>query len=160
MHHNFSSLSVFSLVLVAVTGLLATGCAPARAQVQVSGLQVMNQNELGESAPVKLRLYPLRSDAKFRATSGDSLWTGDEELLRADLTHAPTVTLVSPGGTDRTPTRIEVPLGEGAKWLGVLALYVKSDAIDRRTLVLPIEDADRMIITCSGYSITAEKVQK
>lgn len=160
MHYHFSSASVFSLVLVAVTGLLVTGCAPARAQVQVSGLQVMNQNELGESAPVKLRLYPLRSDTKFRATSGDSLWTGDEELLRADLTHAPTVTLVSPGGTDRTPTRIEVPLGEGAKWLGVLALYVKSDAIDRRTLLLPIEDADRMIITCSGYSITAEKVQK
>lgn len=160
MHLKSFSLPVSFLVLVTAAGLLATGCAPSRAEVQVSGMQVMNQNELGESAPVKLRLYPLRSDTKFRTSSGDALWTGDEELLRADLTHAPTVTLVSPGGTDRAPTRIEVPLGEGAKWLGVLALYVKSDAIDRRTLVLPIEDADSLIITCSGYSITAEKKQK
>ncbi len=147
--------SLFALSCIAALAL--GGCSPPRAAVQLSGMQVMNQNELGESAPVKLRLYPLRSDAKFRAATVDALWVGDEDLLKADLTHAPTITSVFPGGEGRAPGQVEVELGDGAKWLGVLALYSKSDASDRRMLILPIDDAERLVLTCSGYSITAEK---
>lgn len=67
------------------------------------------------------------------------------------------VTTVFPGGDGSTPGTVEVELGNGAKWLGVLALYSKYDAADRRILLIPVDDAERLVLTCSGYSITAEK---
>ena len=117
----------------------------------------MNRNELGESAPVKLRFYPLKNDATFRSATVDALWVGDKDLLKADLTHEPTTTSVFPGAMSRDPVQVEVELGDGAKWLGVLALYNKSDATDRRVLILPVDDAESVLITCAGYSITAER---
>ena len=137
--------------------LLAGGCADPRATMRVAGDPVMNRNELGESAPVKLRFYPLKSDSAFRSATVDSLWIGDKDLLKADLTHEPTTTSVFPGATSRDPVQVEVELGDGAKWLGVLALYNKSDATDRRVLILPIDDAEKVVVICAGYSITAEK---
>lgn len=155
----FPSIAIIP-ALACLAAVAIASCSPPRAAVQVSGMKVMNQNELGESAPVKLRIYPLRNDAKFRSSTADALWMGDEDLLKADLTHAPTVTSVFPGGEGRDPGKVEVELGDGAKFLGVLALYTKSDATDRRMLVLPIDDAERIVVTCSGYSITAEAPAK
>jgi len=146
-----SLIPVFAAVV-----LFAVGCAPPRATVRVAGDPVMNRNELGESAPVKLRFYPLRDDATFRSATVDALWVSDQDLLKKDLTHEPTITSVFPGASGRDPVKVEVVLGKGAKWLGVLALYNRSDATDRRVLILPVRDAERMVITCAGYSITAE----
>lgn len=137
--------------------LLAGGCADPRATMRVTGDPVMNRNELGESAPVKLRFYPLKHDAVFRQATVDALWIGDKDLLKSDLTHEPTTASVFPGASSRDPVEVEVPLGDGANWLGVLALYNKSDATDRRVLILPIDDAESVVVTCAGYSITAEK---
>ncbi len=137
--------------------LAAGGCAAPSATMRVTGDPVMNRNELGESAPVKLRFYPLKNDAAFRQATVDALWVGDKDLLKNDLTHEPTVASVFPGAASRDPAQVVVPLGDGAHWLGVLALYNRSDATDRRVLILPVDDAESVVITCAGYSITAER---
>jgi type VI secretion system VasD/TssJ family lipoprotein len=143
------------MTLVGLCALTLAGCAPPSATVRLAGTKIMNQNELGESAPVDLRLYPLKNDGKFRSATVDALWVGDKDLLGSDLTHEATIATVFPDG-DREPAKVVVQLGEGAKWLGVLALYAKSDATDRRVLVLPVDDAESVIITCIGYSVTIE----
>jgi predicted component of type VI protein secretion system len=50
-----------------------------------------------------------------------------------------------------------VELGElevGTRFIGIMALYAKTDARDARTLVLPIDDAEKPIIEFSGYGIS------
>ena len=155
MHPSHKPTSTTFLTLIGTLALTLAGCAPPSATVRLAGTKTMNQNELGESAPVNLRLYPLRNDAKFRSATVDALWVGDKDLLGSDLTHEATVATVFPDG-DREPSKVVVPLGEGAKWLGVLALYAKSDATDRRVLVLPVADAGSVVITCTGYSVTSD----
>jgi hypothetical protein len=68
---------------------------------------------------------------------------------------APRVESIIPGNATDQPKRIA--LGElevGTRFIGIMALYGKTDARDARVLVLPVDDAEDPVIEFSGYGIS------
>jgi type VI secretion system VasD/TssJ family lipoprotein len=117
-------------------GLLVAGCSgPTR--IAVRALAPVNTNAEGESLPVKVRIYALRDDARFRSAQFADLWTRDREALGDDRLQDPKVVVVPPGGEASEPLAVE--LGEFPKdtrFLGILALIPHADAPDRRRAVV------------------------
>jgi type VI secretion system protein VasD len=143
-----SALSLLAMVV------LFAGCSRS-ATIQVRGLAPLNLNDTGESTPVDVRIYQLKDDAAFKRATFEKLWTEDEKVLGADRLAPPRVESVVPGNPTDQPKRIA--LGElevNTRFIGIMALYAKTDARDARTLVLPVDDAEKPIIEFSGYGIS------
>ncbi len=143
-------LSVTFFLLLAV----CAGCSRT-ATLQLRGLAPLNLNDTGESTPVDVRIYQLKDDASFRRATFEKLWTEDEKVLGQDRLAPPKTESVVPGNPTDQPKR--VALGElevGTRFIGIMALYAKTDARDARTLVLPVNDAEKPVIEFSGYGIS------
>ena len=133
--------------------VLFTGCSRT-ATLQLRGLAPLNLNDTGESTPVDVRIYQLKDDAAFRRATFEKLWTEDEKVLGQDRLAPPKTESVVPGNPTDQPKK--VALGElevGTRFIGIMALYAKTDARDARTLVLPVNDAEKPVIEFSGYGI-------
>lgn len=142
-------LSLLFLVFLAASA----GCSRT-ATLQLRGLAPLNLNDTGESTPVDVRIYQLKDDAAFRRATFEKLWTEDEKVLGQDRLAPPRTESVVPGNPTDQPKR--VALGEleiGTRFIGIMALYAKTDARDARTLVLPVNDAEKPVIEFSGYGI-------
>lgn len=134
--------------------VLLVGCSRT-ATLQVRGVAPLNLNDAGESTPVDVRIYQLKDDGAFKRATFEKLWTEDEKVLGEDRLASPRVESIVPGNATDQPKRIA--LGElevGTRFIGIMALYAKTDARDARVLVLPINDAEEPVIEFSGYGIS------
>lgn len=138
------------LGLLASVLMLLAGCGGPT--VRLRGVAPMNRNAAGESAPVDVRIYPLRDQGRFQGASFAVLWTDAERILGPDLIAPPTVATVLPGVVGDAPRRIEVAGAASSRWLGLLLLVRQSDGTPR-TLVLPTERASEGVIELSGYGL-------
>ncbi len=141
------------LLLTAAVGLLLGGCS-RDITLRVRGVSPLNVNDVGETTPVKVRIYQLANDGKFRAATVDALWTDDQGALGSDRLTDPLITTVFPGGAGEEPVKVELKeVKDSAKFIGILALYSSADAKDQRTAILSAEEADDKILQFSGSAV-------
>lgn len=142
---------------VLAAGLLLGGCSSTReVDLSVRGVAPMNLNIDQESTPVSVRVFALANDGKFRAATVDQLWTDHAKALAEDLLAEPTVLTVFPGAAADQAVEHTVTVSTSARFIGLLAMYQKADAQDRRTLILPIEEADDKPILFTGFAVAVE----
>lgn len=143
-----------SFATVIVASCLLAGCSDSRTvSVQVRGVEPLNVNPAGESTTVNLRVFALRDDDRFRAATANQLWTEHDKTLADELVDKPANITVFPGGAKDAPVEHELKIKNTAQYLGFLAMCNSADATDQRTLVLPLKDLKRGIITLNGYSV-------
>jgi type VI secretion system VasD/TssJ family lipoprotein len=129
-----------------------TGCGTV--SVSARGVSPLNVNEHGESTPVDVRFYQLRSDQKFRNASYDQLWMSENDALGPDKLGDRVTATVFPGTPGDRPA--EISLGKrqaGTVFIGVMALYRRADAKGARTVVIPVQEAPSRVLQFSGYGI-------
>ncbi len=148
------------LLLLLLTALVVTGCSRT-ATLQVRGTAPLNLNEAGESTPVDVRIYQLKSDVNFRKAAFEKLWTKDKEALGEDLLAGPKTVSVLPGGAGEPAAKVELgELVSGTNFIGVMAMYGKTDAKDNRTLVVAVDDAEKYVIEFTRYSVGLRDVKQ
>ncbi len=150
-------LVLFVVLAVSGCGLLGGGSAPTAdappgpTSFTLVGDAAMNAG--GNAA--RVYLYPLVSDATFRATPVQVFWDDPEGALGADLGGPVRDATVRPGSTDRLE---EVTLA-GAPFLGVAADLRAPDG-DAWRAVLPASQvrgrAVRVTVTEGGVVVTSE----
>lgn len=134
--------------------ILLVGCSRS-ATLQMRGVAPLNLNDAGESTPVDVRIYQLKNDAAFKRATFETLWTEDKKVLGQDYLAGPLTESIVPGNTTDKPKSIHIAeLEPGTRFIGIMALYGKTDARDARLLVLPIDDAESPVIEFSGYGIS------
>jgi type VI secretion system VasD/TssJ family lipoprotein len=142
-----------TICLFLLTAALLAGCSRT-ATLQFHGTAPLNLNEAGESTPVDVRIYQLRSDKAFRKAAFEKLWTKHKEALGDDMLAEPKTVSVLPGGAGEPPARVELgELATGTNFIGIMALYGKADAKDNRTLVVAVDDAEKYVIEFTGYAV-------
>jgi type VI secretion system VasD/TssJ family lipoprotein len=142
-----------TICLLILAAVMVTGCSRT-ATLQLRGTAPLNLNEAGESTPVDVRIYQLRSDKAFRKAAFEKLWTKDKEALGDDLLAGAKTVSVLPGGAGEPPARVELgELATGTGFIGIMALYGKADAKDNRTLVVAVDDAEKYVIEFTGYAV-------
>jgi type VI secretion system VasD/TssJ family lipoprotein len=152
---RLARLSVYrhtTLIAALVATAVLAGCSSAT--LQVRGVAPLNLNEAAESTPVDVRFYQLRDDAALKRAPFEKLWTEDEKVLGQDRLAPPKVISVLPGNATDQPARIALgELAAGTRFIGIMALYAKTDARDSRIVVLPVGEAEKPVIEFSGYGI-------
>jgi type VI secretion system VasD/TssJ family lipoprotein len=129
-------------------------CSCAPPSVSVRALAPVNLNADGESLPVKVRIYALRDDARFRAAPFADLWTKDRDVLGDDRLQDPKVVLIAPASLAAAPQLVELSeLPKEARFLGIVALIQHADQPDRRRVVIARQDIGAQIIELVDSSI-------
>jgi len=161
MRPSLSSLTPALLPALILSGLMLGGCSDQRTvAVKVHGVTPMNLNTEKESTPVNVRVYALTDDSTFRAATVDQLWSDAGKVLGDKVVGEPVTFTVFPGNAGDPPVRQELTISKRAAFLGILALYQGADAQDRRTLVLPLREAGRQVLTFSGYAVSVADAGK
>lgn len=148
--------SIIGLALLAML-VLSAGCS-SNARVQLRGIAPLNVNDTDESTPVDVRFFALSSDAKFLGAGFETLWTDAAGALGSDLIGKPVQAAVYPGGPQDDPVDVAVPTG-GAGWIGIMALYRRSDGLPR-TLAVRAEECDDRVLELTGYGMRWEGASK
>ncbi len=142
-----------AVLLAAACALFVAGCGNATTRIR--GVTPLNLNDANESTPVAVRIFPLRADSKFRGAAFETLWIDPAAVLGDDLLGKPQQVMVFPGQPNDAPQQVTVADSSSANFIGVMGLYRKSDGLPR-TVVLPIQDADRRVIIMTGFGIKLE----
>lgn len=130
------------------------GCSDTReVSMKVRGVTPLNPNAEQESTPVNVRVFALTTDSRFRAATVDQLWTDHAKALGEELLGEPVTFTVFPGNAGDPPVRHDVTVSKRTRFVGLLALYQRADAQDRRTLVVPVDETGRQVLTFTGVSI-------
>jgi type VI secretion system VasD/TssJ family lipoprotein len=114
--------------LTAAAALLLTGCPPPWhshpwVEVLLRTGTPLNPDEQGVPRPLQIRLYLLKDDARFLASTPTDLALNDRVLLESDLISSKDLTL-APGASDQRPVQANLgECGPEARFVGVLALY-------------------------------------
>jgi type VI secretion system VasD/TssJ family lipoprotein len=139
-------------VLIVCCCVLLSSCSGP--SVSLRALSPVNLNADGESLPVKVRIYALRDDARFRAAPFADLWTKDREVLGDDRLQDPKVVMVPPVSLQAAPQLVELSeLPKEARFLGIVALIQHADQPDRRRAVIARQDIGAQIIELVDASI-------
>jgi type VI secretion system VasD/TssJ family lipoprotein len=139
-------------LLLTASCLAIASCAPP--SVEVRALPPVNTNTAGESLPVKIRIYALRDDARFRSAPFADLWSKDREVLGDDRLQDPKVVVVGPTGLRTDPQMVELSeLPREARFLGVVALIQHADQPDRRRVIIARNDIGSQVIEVLDSSI-------
>lgn len=141
-----------ALALLATVACVVGGCGSAT--VRVRGIAPMNVNDTDESTPVDVRFFALNADAKFLGAGFETLWSDAPGVLGGDLVGKPVQAAVYPGAAGDAPTSVTVSTG-GAGWIGIMALYRRSDGLPR-TLAVRVDDADDRVLELTGYGMRWE----
>lgn len=143
----------FALVAVLAAALLAGCGGPRTVELPVRGVSPLNPNEAQESTPVDVRVWALAGADRFKAATVDQLWIDAKGTLGSDLLDDPRSFTVFPGaaGDPAVLQRLEVPAS--TKFIGVLAMYQRSDAQDQRATVAPIEVVEKHGLVLTGFSV-------
>lgn len=132
--------------------LMVIGCG--RGPMLVRAVSPVNVNKEGESLPVKVRIYALRDDGRFRSALFSDLWQRDIQTLGDDRLQDPKVLVVAPRDPTGLPDEIDLgTLPQETRFIGILALYQQPDEPDRRRVVLPIDLVDERIVELVDRSI-------
>jgi len=150
------------IVVVLAMLIVIAGCsATQRVDLTVRGVAPLNRNAKGEDNSVKVRVFPLRADARFRSATFESLWqlASAREVLGPDWVRVaanddPPEFIVYPATADQPAVEVRLEIPKGVKHLGIVALYPRSDARDLRSLVLPIDDTGKAVLTFTGYAVS------
>lgn len=140
------------LSAVGCVALALVGCG--RGTLSVRAVAPVNLNVEGESLPVKVRIYALRDDGRFRSALFSDLWTRDREVLGDDRLQDPKVVIVAPRGP--TGQADEIDLGElpkDTRFVGIMALYRRPDEPDRRRVVLPVDLVGERVVELVDSSV-------
>ena len=143
------------LAVAAAATLSLVACNPAT-RLRVRGVAPLNLNEANESVPVDVRIYQLKDDARFARAKAEDLWVKPKEVLAEDVVAEKKIT-VFPGRPEDAPQDVEIgQLPPEVRFVGILALYSKTDDKGPRHLVLPREEANNRILRFSGYHVARE----
>ncbi len=144
VHHQWIMAVFLSLALV--------GCG--QSPLALRAVAPVNVNSEGESLPVKVRIYALRDDARFRSALFSDLWMHDRDALGDDRLQDPKVVIIAPTGPSDLPSEIDLgQLPEHTRFIGILALYRQPDEPDRRRVVLSVDLLDERIVELFDSSI-------
>ncbi len=147
---SYRALILPTLLAITVLG----GCGgPRTVDLPVRGISPLNPNEAQESTPVNVRVWPLAGADRFKAATVDQLWTDAKTVLGPDLLADPSTFTVFPGanGDPVVEHKLEVP--DSTTFLGVLAMYQRSDAQDQRATVVSIADAEEHGLLFTGFAV-------
>lgn len=134
--------------------LLALCSACASPVVYVRGLRPLNLNDAGESTPVNVRFYQLADNRKFQEAAFEDLWVKDEEVLGEDRLAPPKVVTVLPGGPEDEEQKVVLEdFQTSARYVGILALFSRSEGGRRRRLVLTEGEADGAVVEIQGFGV-------
>jgi len=140
-------------VLLCLALCVLSGCG-STLTLQMRGIAPLNLTDADESTPVDARIYQLKNDARFRNAVVDQLWTKDKATLGEDWLADPKVVTVLPGGAHDKPVQVTVgELAVGTRFIGILALYHRSDAADKRVLVVDVNELEGKVIEFTRYSV-------
>ncbi|MCC6572565.1 MAG: type VI secretion system lipoprotein TssJ [Planctomycetes bacterium] len=144
-------------ILLLVLTLVLSACG-GTSSIRVHGISPLNKNEAGESTPVDVRIYLLRNDGKFMSAPYDQLWTADKDALGADAVGDHLAITVFPSEAGDKPKEVSLgTLAADVKFIGVMALYPKSEDKGERRVVVPVGDAPGYVFEFTGYRIQLKK---
>ena len=139
-------------ILAAFLALTFVGCG--QSPLSVRAVSPVNVNGEGESLPVKVRIYALRDDARFRSALFSDLWMHDRDALGDDRLQDPKVVIIPPTTPSGVPTNIDLgQLPEHTRFIGIMALYRQPDEPDRRRVVLSVDLLGERIVELVDNSI-------
>jgi type VI secretion system VasD/TssJ family lipoprotein len=142
------------MIVAGFLALLSPSCGGVSA-LYLRGVNPLNVNPMKEPCSVKVRVYQLKDDSRFNQATVEKIWTDAKGALADDLVAMKQET-VFPGAADDEPKKVE--LGElpgDVRFIGILALFSKEDDKGQRKLVLPRDDAKR-VLRLTGYHIEKE----
>lgn len=144
------------LLAVALAATFALAACNSVSRLRVRGVAPLNLNEANESVPVDVRIYQLKDDARFARAKAEDLWVKPKEVLADDIVSEKKIT-VFPGRPEDAPQDVEIgKLPPEVRFVGILALYSKTDEKGPRHLVLPRGEADNRVLRFSGYHVARE----
>ncbi|MGR4047958.1 type VI secretion system lipoprotein TssJ [Kosakonia cowanii] len=135
--NNNSIVRQISLVFFFVLATLASGCGSSSHSVPTSyNLQFRAHPQINESAPLKVRVLLLKSDATFMSADFWSLQNNADSALGGNLLNSDEFFLM-PGQLSKTLTGNSSP---EARYIGVMAEYQALDGKKWRiSLPLPVQ---------------------
>lgn len=137
---------------VALLSLALSGCG--QSPLSVRAVSPVNVNADGESLPVKVRIYALKDDGRFRSALFSDLWTNDRKVLGDDRLQDPKEEIIAPRGPTGQPDEISLgELPQETRFVGIMALYRHADEPDRRRIVLPVDLVGERIVELFDNSI-------
>lgn len=137
---------------VALLSLALSGCG--QSPLSVRAVSPVNVNADGESLPVKVRIYALKDDGRFRSALFSDLWTNDRKVLGDDRLQDPKEEVIAPRGPTGQPDEISLgELPQETRFVGIMALYRHADEPDRRRIVLPVDLVGERIVELFDNSI-------
>ena len=144
-----------------VAALLLTACAtsepPAtRVLLQFQASADLNPSTSGQAAPVRVRLYELKSGAAFSRADYFSLVESPQATLAADLIEQDEL-LIQPG--DRQ--ELERTLDASTRLLGIVVAYRDLDsAVWRQLVSIPANEESRFDITLGARAVSATPAEE
>lgn len=139
--NNNSVVRQITLVFFFVLATLASGCGSSSHSVPTSyNLQFRAHPQINESAPLKVRVLLLKSDATFMSADFWSLQNNADSVLGANLLNSDEFFLM-PGQLSKTLNGKSAP---EARYIGVMAEYQSLDGKKwRMSLPLPVQGDTR-----------------
>ncbi|UXY12967.1 type VI secretion system lipoprotein TssJ [Kosakonia sp. ML.JS2a] len=139
--NNNSVVRQITLVFFFVLATLASGCGSSSHSVPTSyNLQFRAHPQINESAPLKVRVLLLKSDATFMSADFWSLQNNADSVLGANLLNSDEFFLM-PGQLSKTLSGKSAP---EARYIGVMAEYQSLDGKKwRMSLPLPVQGDTR-----------------
>ncbi|PAU61561.1 type VI secretion system-associated lipoprotein [Pseudomonas sp. PIC25] len=140
---------------ITVAALLLAACAseppPTRVLLQFQASADLNPSASGQAAPVRVRLYELKSGAAFSRADYFSLVESPQATLAADLIEQDEL-LIQPG--DRQ--ELERALDASTRLLGIVVAYRDLDsAVWRQLVSIPANEESRFDITLGARAVSA-----
>lgn len=143
-------------LLLACFALLA-GCG-GPTTIYVRGIEPLNVNDKNESTSVDIRIFQLKDDAAFMNKPFDQLWENKGEVLGGDRLGEPKQVTVYGGPATAEPMPIELgELNKDCRFIGVMALYPKSDGKGSQRVVVAAGNAGGAVFELTGYRIELKK---
>ncbi len=135
--------------LLTLSGLAA--CGPDKLQLTLNTAARVNPDLIGESMPVQVHIYALRSAARFDNTDFFTLSDTEKHPLGGDLISSQDL-MMRPGQTQT----VTLPVGDDLKYVGVAASFQKIDnAVWHASLPLPQNGRARA--TLNGDTVVLNK---
>lgn len=143
-------------ILLFTLALLLGACAsdpppvpPTLVELTLLSSERLNPTSLGTAAPLRVKLYQLKSTATFERADFFALFDKGSATLGAELVEEQEL-LLRPGET----RMLELELDEQAGHLGVVAAFRDLDrAVWRQVVAVPRQQTSRMIITFDARSV-------
>ncbi|HXX94661.1 MAG TPA: type VI secretion system lipoprotein TssJ [Planctomycetota bacterium] len=135
----------------------ARSSGPKGTTLALRGVKPLNENDLGESTPVTVRIFLLKDGAKFTQASVEDVWVHAKDVLGDDVVGMMNEVVILPGSVDGPSQKIEFGDAPGSvKVIGVLGLFPKGDDQGPRKLALGRNELGTSL-KLTGYHLVREK---